>query len=449
VSEPLHPEVPDLLRLAPDPAEAALRAEAEAVRAETKAERDRYETLVRQEDGGSVTRRRFLAGAGAVTTALATSQFVATQASCAAGPTGTLVHVFLYGGLDGLSLVAPMNDPVLNTVRPDFTLTNNAIPLDRGFGLNPAFAPLKKYLDAGQLAFVPGVSDRRLGRSHFESVDICQLGGLAAETGGEGWLSNLVGRLGPGTAFRSVGVGATLPRSLVGSSNSISLNTVASLNINGIDRFKEPTIRAIRTLFTGIDHPVEQPVRAGLDALSTAVGLTRRGYTPAPGVTYSGVGTAFRELAVLIKGGANVRVATVGMGGWDTHEHQGTRTGYLFFHLNELATGLAAFFDDLGTMRENVTVMVSTEFGRRVAQTSGGTDHGHGGVAFLLSGKRLAGSLLGTWGGLDRLQQGDVPEFNNQFSLYGSVAQGRFGLSDAEVQAIFPRQTYHSMKVFA
>ena len=42
-----------------------------------------------------------------------------------------------------------------------------------------------------------------------------------------------------------------------------------------------------------------------------------------------------------------------------------------------------------------------------------------------------------------------MPEFNNQFSLYGSVAQGRFGLSDAEVQAIFPRQTYTPIKIFA
>jgi uncharacterized protein (DUF1501 family) len=446
----LHPYCPDLLRLGPNRVEAALRAEASAVREEAAAERDRYRALERQEEGTGVTRRRFLVGAAATTTTLATAEFISTSASFAATPTGTLVHVFLYGGMDGLSLVAPMNDPVLNNVRPDFTLpANTSIPLSRGFGMTAAFAPLKKYLDAGQLAFVPGVSDRRLGRSHFDSTDICQLGGLAGETGGEGWLSNLVGKLGPGTAFRSVGVGSTLPRSLVGSSNALSLNSVRSLNINGNARFRDATVNAIRTLFTGIDHPVEQPVKAGLDALTTAVKLTQQGYTPAAGVQYTGVGNAFRELAILIKGGANVRVATIGMGGWDTHENQGTRSGYLFNRLNELAKGMAAFFDDLGPMAANVTVMVSTEFGRRVAQNGGGTDHGHGSVVIVLSGKKVAAPLVGAWNGLSTLYQGDVPEFNNLFSLFGSVAQGRFGLTDAEIQSIFPRQTFTPVKIYA
>jgi uncharacterized protein (DUF1501 family) len=441
----LHPDCPDLLKLAPNRLEGALRAEAEAVKEEAKAERDRYAELARQEDaqqeGRAVTRRRFFAGAAATATALATSQFVSTSASFAAGPTSTLVHVFLYGGLDGLSLIAPMNDPVLDHVRPDLTLPiTTSIPLGQGFGLNAAFAPLHRYLTAGQLAFVPGVSDRRLGRSHFDATDVCQLGGLAGETGGEGWLSNLVGRLGPGTAFRSVGVGSTLPRSLVGSTNALSLNSVASLNLNGETRFKDATVKAIRTLFTGIDHPVEQPVLAGLDALATAVELAKQ-QRPASG--------PFGELATLIKGGANVRVATIGIGGWDTHEDQGTRSGYLFNQLNDLAKELAAFFDDLGPLRQNVTVLVSTEFGRRVAQNGGGTDHGHGSVVTILSGKKLAGPLLGSWNGLGTLYQGDVPEFNNLFSLYGSVAQGRFDLSTAEIQAIFPRQTYTPVRVYA
>ena len=224
---------------------------------------------------------------------------------------------------------------------------------------------------------------------------------------------------------------------------------MASLNINGDAKFKDATVKAIQTLFTGIGHPVEQPVKAGLEALTTAVKLTKQGYKPTEGVQYTGIGNAFKELAILIKGGANVRVATIGMGGWDTHENQGTRDGYLFQDLNEFAKGMAAFFDDLGAMADNVTVMVSTEFGRRVAENGGGTDHGHGGVVTLLSGKKLAGSLLGEWGGLDALHQGDVPEYNNLFSLFGAVAQGRFGMSTAEVQAVFPRQTYTPIKVYA
>lgn len=451
----LHPDCPDVRRLGPNRFEAMLRAEAAAVEAENQAERDNLRTLndieEQQQDGRGVTRRMFVAGAAAVTTALATTQFVSTRASFAATPGGTLIHVFLYGGLDGLALVAPANDAVLAQVRPDQTLPENgSIALDRNFMLNGAFAPLQKYLDAGQVGFVPGVSDPRLSLSHFQAADACELGGLPGETGGTGWLDGLADSLGKGTAFRSVGIGSTLPRSLVGNNGAIALNSVGSFNLNGDDRYKAATAKAIRALFTGINHPVQESVQSGLQALSLAQRLAADGYEPAEGVEYQGIGNAFMQLAHLIKGGANVRLATIGMGGYDTHENQGTREGgQLYRRLNELASALAAFFDDLGAQAADVTVMVTSEFGRRVSQNGSGTDHGHGGVITLVSGKKLAGNLLGQWGGLEDLDGGNVPEFNNMFNVYGSVAQGRFGLTNAEVDKIFPRQKYAPVKLFA
>ncbi len=190
-------------------------------------------------------------------------------------------------------------------------------------------------------------------------------------------------------------------------------------------------------------------MQEGLAALTLAQKLAADGYEPAEGVEYQGIGNAFRQLAQLIKGGANVRVATIGMGGWDTHENQGTQGGYLFNHMGELAGAMAAFFDDLGPAGADVTVMVSSEFGRRVSQNGGGTDHGHGGVICVLSGKKLAGNLLGRWDGLEKLDGGNVPEYNNMFNVYGAVAQGRFGLTNAEVDKIFPRQKYAPVKLFA
>ncbi|MEH1055460.1 DUF1501 domain-containing protein [Micromonospora sp. CPCC 206171] len=453
-SFPLHPECPDLRRLADDPAAALLRAEADIVAAERAAEADRYRRLEdleeAQQDGRGVTRRTFVAGAAATATALATAQFVTTSASFAATKTGTLIHVFLYGGLDGLSLVAPDNDPVLAKARPDLLLGNDSLALGRGFKLTSAFQPLEQWLKAGQLGFIPAVSDERLSRSHFQAADACNLGGLPNETGGRGWLDSLVDTLGKGTAFRSVGIGSTLPRSLVGTNGALSINNVGSLRLNGDEKYRAATEKAIRGLFTGINHPVQEAVLDGMGALATAQRLAAKPYQPAAGVRYEGVGSAFQQLAQLIKGGANVRVATVGMGGYDTHENQGTRDGgQLHRRLNELATAMAAFFTDLGDRAADVTVMVSSEFGRRVASNSGGTDHGHGGVVTLLSGRKLAGSLLGTWNGLNDLDSGDVPEYNNMFNVYGSVAQGRFGLTNAEVDKIFPRQKYTPMKLYA
>ena len=141
----------ELRRLADNPVDALLRAEAEAVARENAAERDRYLALntceEEQQDGRGVTRRRFIVGSAATVTALATTQFISTQASFAASPTGTLIHVFLYGGLDGLSLIAPADDALLRDRRPDLVLEGDAhLAIDRNFKLTSAFAPLEKYL---------------------------------------------------------------------------------------------------------------------------------------------------------------------------------------------------------------------------------------------------------------------------------------------------------------
>ena len=391
-----------------------------------------------------LTRRGVLAGAAALT-ALATTEVTRAPRAAAAPAGGTLIHVFLYGGLDGLSLIAPAGDPVLAAARPNLLLGDDSLPLARGFLLTSAFAPLKKYLDGGHLAFLPGVADPRLSRSHFQAQDACHLGGLPGETGGRGWLDTLVDLLGPGTAFRSVGVGPTMPRSLVGRNNAVGLSSVAGLKLNGEQRYADPTLDALRGMFTGIDHPLGRSVVGGLDAVLAAPRLA----TPAapPG---TGIAGALTQVARLLKGGARVRVAAVGMDGFDTHENQGTGPGgYLYGLLNELARALAAFFDDLGPLAAEVTVVVSSEFGRRVAENGRGTDHGYGGAVALLSGKKLAGSLLGNWLGLNETDNGDVPEYNNVFDVFGSAAQGRFGLTNAEVQRMFPRRIYNPIELYA
>lgn len=398
-----------------------------------------------------LSRRGLFTGAAATLTALATTQVATAGGASAAAAGGTLVHVFLSGGLDGLSLVAPVDDPVLRAARPGLLLTSRtALALDREFQLTSAFAPLERHLKDGHLAFIPGVSDARLSRSHFQAVDACNLGGLPKDTGGRGWLDRLVDHLGDGTAFRSVGIGGTLPRSLVGTNGALSLSSVEALKLNGEARFADATLRAVKGLFTGINHPVEGSVAAAVDALAAARTLAASPYQPAPGVTYEDIGVAFRQVAQLVKGDAGVRVAAITSGGWDTHENQGTADGgYLHARLSELAQGLAAFFADLGDRAADVTVLVSSEFGRRVAANGTGTDHGHGGVVTLLSGRKLAGSLLGRWDGLGQLDGGDVPEFNNLFDVYGSVVQGHFQLTDAQVRKIFPKRDYVPMKLFA
>jgi len=80
--------------------------------------------------------------------------------------------------------------------------------------------------------------------------------------------------------------------------------------------------------------------------------------------------------------------------------------------LTELAQGLNAFYQDMGADMGKVSVVVMSEFGRRLEENgSGGTDHGHGGV-MLLAGDafQIANPVHSLWPTLapDKLDRGDL-----------------------------------------
>jgi uncharacterized protein (DUF1501 family) len=108
-----------------------------------------------------------------------------------------------------------------------------------------------------------------------------------------------------------------------------------------------------------------------------------------------------RMVAQLIKADVGMEVACVDLGGWDTHVAQGGSDGLMARNLTELAEGLAAFYEDIAVQLDNVTVVVMSEFGRRLQENAGlGTDHGHGGMMLLLGGGLNGGHVYADWPGL-------------------------------------------------
>ena len=102
----------ELGRHGPNLTEAAIRVQAETVAADLAREKDRWRR--------GFTRRRVIAGAGAVGVAALGTQLVTTKYSFADPATNnrTLVIVFMRGGMDGLSIVVPANDANLKKARP-------------------------------------------------------------------------------------------------------------------------------------------------------------------------------------------------------------------------------------------------------------------------------------------------------------------------------------------
>lgn len=446
----LHPDCPDVARLGPNPTEGTLRAR--AARVEQDRER-RAETW-----GPSATRRQVLAGAGAAVGAASVgAQLVTSRVSFAAGRQegheGTLVVIFLRGGMDGLAVLAPADDLHLTEARPNLAVPGGAlVPLDRGFGLHPALGPLEKYWDRGQLTAVHAVATPDLSRSHFQAQDCLERGGAATGLT-NGWLDRALERMGPGTTFRAIGQGSTLPRSLLGDQPAVSLQSVDIFKLQGPDDLHEKTIQALRSLYTGWEHPLADDVEATVTALETAQFLTEEDYQPDADYPDDDFGEGLSEIARLIKADVGVRIACIDVGGWDMHDNLGDAdSGQMQNRLDDLGRGLDAFGQDLGDRLGDVTLVTMSEFGRRVEQNANnGTDHGHGGVVLLMGGGLAGNQVHGDWQGLapEVREQGDVPGLNDYRDVLGEVIGARLGLSDADLSHVFPDHRHAPLGVMA
>jgi uncharacterized protein (DUF1501 family) len=443
----LHPECPDVARLGPTPADGTLRARAARVAADAAAHRDAWTR--------GMSRRKFLARVGLGGAAALTAPLVTARASFGQpGATGTLVVVFLRGGMDGLSVVVPAADPYLAQARPRIAVPPaTLLPLDRDFGLHPALAPLHLLWGRRQLAVVHGVSTPDVSRSHFQAQDCLERGGSSTGTM-EGWLDRVLDVMGAGTTFRSLTVGATTTRSLAGDQPSLTLTSLDWFKLGGPEgEVAARTVEALSSLYTGLDHPLAGEVAATLDGLATAALLSAQGSPPA--ATYPGGEFPERlaEVARLVKADVGLRVACVDVGGWDMHTNLGTVDGGAMKNeLTRLGGSLAAFAQDLGDRLDQVTVVVVTEFGRRVAQNANaGTDHGHGAAVLLLGGGLAGGRVHGAWQDLhpDALDRGDVPGWTDYRDVLGEVVTARLAIDAGALATVFPGHRAQPVGVMA
>jgi len=135
------------------------------------------------------------------------------------------------------------------------------------------------------------------------------------------------------------------------------------------------------------------------------------------------------------------------LGGWDTHVAQGSASGTMANRLSELAEGLAAFYEDLQVQMGNVTVVVMSEFGRRLQENGGlGTDHGHGNMMMVMGGGINGGQVFANWPGLNDAQlvgPGDLAVTTDYRDVLGEIVQKR--LNNPLLPEIFPEYSVNSL----
>jgi len=419
-----------------------------------------------EHDGGcaeynEVSRRGFLGTAGAVAiSSMLPTWLPRVVMAQSASSRDIIVSVFLSGGVDGMSMVAPFGDPAyytwrptINIARPDAAGTGPKLTaLDNFYGFSPGMAPLYPAYQAGDLLVVHATGSVNTSRSHFDAQRYMELGKPADPNVVTGWLGRHLATISPlktTTSLRALGLTNGLPLTLAGAPKTLPIPTPGNFTIGG-----SGNTAAARAAFMAANYAEAlQPVSANaLDTTNTIALLTSiniNGYAPRQGAVYpnSGFGNQLKAAAALIKADVGVEAIHAFNGGWDTHSAQGTAPGgYMHNKMLDLSNTIAAFYADViqGTTVNGVTVVIVSEFGRNAKENgNNGTDHGRGNVMFAM-GKKIAGGrvLTNGWPGLaqENLESGqDLRVTLDHRDVLAEIVQNR--LLNPNVAAIFPGYT--------
>ncbi len=368
-----------------------------------------------------------------------------------------LVVLFLRGGADGLSLVCPVSDENYIAARPETLRVHregdaagrlikqqNA---DVEFRFHPGLAAFADLYDAGDMSLIHASGLTDATRSHFDAEARIEAGLLGASLPpGDpgGWIGRWLAAANPGGAMPALAVGAMRPASLIGAKAAVA-ERLEDLLI-GAGSWLAPQLRARMATGFGDHGPLQVPVAelVGLsDSLNALIWNAAENVvkTYAPDQPYpegNNLSEPLMTVAQAIKSGVGLRVATVDVPGWDTHVNQADQ-------INGLTRGLSqavmAFWRDLGSWQQDVSVVVMSEFGRRLrSNTAGGTDHGRGNVMMVLGPQARGGRMVGEWPGLSNevLEEGaDLAVVTDYRSVLSELLTGHLGLADPGL--VFPR----------
>jgi uncharacterized protein (DUF1501 family) len=417
--------------------------------------------------GTGLSRRSFLARSTGLALAVFGGGALAPRAfdegiaaAMAAGrPNSVLISIFLDGGIDTLALLAPVDDPTYQALRPTLKMAPDpafAFRDDSRLQWHSAAAPLKALHEANKLTVIPAIGYSSPNQSHFTSRHFYEVGELN-EAGQIGWLGRWLDRNGtPDNPLQGLSLDTTLAPALA--AGNVPVAAVASptnyaLSTDGVGTSVRASMnQAYGTLGRlGTGDPQLAQARG---AAAQVVGIQQSlaplfgqsiGDTPA-GVTYpanSGFGNRLRALAKMLAMGLPIRcVALDGNGGYDTHENQAaTLTG----NLTQFSAALQAFQADLEGrgLADRVLVHVWSEFGRRPAENGSGTDHGAAGVSLLMgSTNTIAKGMEGEFTGVTTLDNHQNLRMSTDFrSVYKTLLEDWLG---GDIGGVLPNASQFS-----
>ena len=338
-----------------------------------------------------------------------------------------LVFIQLNGGNDGLNTYIPYDNPLYYDLRTKIALNKDTvIGKNNGMAFHPSLKDFAQIQQNGDLAVLQNVGYPEPIRSHFRSQEIWQTATDSNQYINEGWLGR----------YLDLQCHDHQPTA------GINLDSIDNLALKGMEpnaitvkdpnRFKVKPTKEESTKLS--DNPqldfvrkIANSVVEGSDDIQKALARSKSE------ISYpkTDLSKNLEWIARLIKGNLNSKVYYTSLGGFDTHDNQ------LAIHerkLTDLNDAVFSFYQDLkaAQLLQNVTIVVFSEFGRRVKDNGNGTDHGTAAPMFIIGGANK-GKVLGNNPNLADLDNGDLKHEIDFRSVYASLLQEKMNFDYAKI----------------
>ncbi len=390
----------------------------------------------------TVTRRKFLqltAGAvavGAAAPLLSVDEIASAAIARPLAPgTPIVVLVTLYGGNDGLNTVIPYTDPIYFSSRPEISYkAETMLPLDAELAFNPSMKALKTLWDQKKVAIIRGVGYPNPDRSHFSSMAKWQTASPERHIN-TGWLGRWIDAQAEDSML-AISLGSVLPPLFAGAKRSGSVLPLGGLVIpkgsvatnclqlakpsRSDNQLMAAAATSMRNLFavsTTVQPILKAPAPVALD-----LPVTNGGNAGGD----SNLAQQLDVVAKLIAAGSPTKVWSVSLGGFDTHANEANAQAVL---LGTVSDSISRFMSQLKSTsrRADVTVVIYSEFGRRVVGNgSQGTDHGTSGPMFIV-GEKVNGGFYGDQPSLKNLVSGDLAVTTDFRDVYATILESLLG----------------------
>jgi len=339
-----------------------------------------------------------------------------------------VVFVQLNGGNDGLNTFIPFEDALYYDLRPKISLSKNEVlNSSKAMAFHPALKGFATMQQSGDLSVIQNVGYPNPVRSHFRSQEIWQTAPTNQEYLSDGWLGRYLDlQCKEHQPTAGINLDSIDNLALKGEEpNSITVKDPNRFRTKGKTEndgqlSNNPQLDFVRKIANSV---VE-----GSDDIQKALAKSA-----VSDVVYPKTGLAknLEWISKLIKGNLNSKVYYTSLGGFDTHDNQ------LAIHKNkltELNDAIYSFYEDLKKSQQlqNVTIVVFSEFGRRVKDNGRGTDHGTAAPMFVIGGNNR-GKIIGNNPNLSDLDNGDLKHQIDFRSVYASLLQNKLNFDSSKI----------------